>query len=646
MLQLIRDKAQGIIIWIIVGLVILALSSFILNSYLGSSVKTYVAKVNDQEISQRDYQMAFNAYTQRMRQMLGDNFSKLYNPQRMRQTVISNLVRNELMSQMTKAAGFRISPQRVASLIASNPAFQVGGKFSSKRYHELLQQNGYSPTQYESNLSHDEAEQQFENGISDTAFVLKSTAREYLRLKEQQRDVSYLQVNMAVIRKGVKISDSEIKQYYDSHRSSFMTKEQVQVSYLDLSKQELAKGIKVSDAEIQSYYNDHKANYTTEDYTAARKKIEQIAERIKHGASFAKMAEKYSQDPGSARKGGDLGFFSRNSMVKPFAQVAFSLKVGQVSKPVRTKFGYHLIKLVAVRDDGKQRRVRHILIKPVKEIQPLDKVRAEIKHAVQLQHADKIFYQDADKLDRLTYEYQDSLDPAAEKLGEKIKISPFFARQGGSGIWGNPDVVKAAFSDDVLKGGLNSNLIKISDNHMIVLRLKTHKPAAQKPLSEVKQQIQQLLTNQKATQQASVLADKLAKEIRSGAQADKLAAANPAVGFKKAGYIGRKAEYDANNNDKINISPEIRDQVFLLSRPQGKKPVISSDQLRNGDAIVLILHAVRDNPDVKDMDNRVAQIQQKLLGSESRVQENLLLQYERAHSKIEVNKEQSSDQGS
>lgn len=646
MLQLIRDKAQGIIIWIIVGLVILALSSFILNSYLGSSVKTYVAKVNDQTITHRQYQMAFNNYQERMRQMLGDNFAKFYNAQSMRQTVISNLVRNALMTQMTKAAGFRTSSQQIAAIIAKTPAFQVGGKFSSKHYHQLLQRVGYSTSQYESDVAHDQAQQQFENGISSTAFVLKSQAEDYLKLERQQRDVSYLLVNMADIRKGVKISDSEIKNYYESHLSSFMTKEQVQVSYLDLSKKALAKGIKVSDSEIKSYYDNHKANYTTEDYAAAKKKIEEIAKRIKHGASFAKMAKKYSQDPGSARKGGDLGFFSRGMMVKPFSEAAFKLKVGEVSKPIRTKFGYHLIKLIGVREDGKQRRVRHILIKPVKKTQPLDKVRAQIKQAVQLQHADKVFYKDADKLDRLTYEYQDSLDPAAQKLGEKIQISPFFARHGGAGIWGNKDVVKAAFSDDVLKGGLNSDLIKISDTHMIVLRLKQHKPAAQKPLAEVKQQIKAMLTSKKATQEASAMADKLAAEIKKGGQPAKLAAANQAVSWNQVGFIGRKSEYDADKKGKVTVPSEIRKQVFLLSKPQDKKATIASDQLHDGSAVVLILQAVRNDPNIKDLNHQIALVKRQLQESASRVQKNLLLQYERAHSKIEINKEQDSGQGS
>jgi peptidyl-prolyl cis-trans isomerase D len=645
MLQLIRDKAQGIIIWIIVGLVILALSSFILNSYLGSSVKTYVAKVNDQTITQRDYQMAFNSYEQRMRQMLGKNFAKFYNEKMMRQTVIDNLVRNALMQQLTRAAGFRTSDLQVANVIKNTPAFKQDGKFSQKHYKDLLARVGYTPSQYESDISHDQSQQQFEEGLSGSAFILKSQAQDYLQLELQQRNVDYLLINMPALRKNISVSDKDIKDYYDSHLSAFMTKEQVQVSYLNLDKQALARKVKVSDAELQAYYNNHKASYTSDDYAAAKKKIEDIAARIRKGASFAEMAKKYSQDPGSARKGGDLGFFSKGMMVKPFQEAAFKLKVGQISKPIRTKFGYHLIKLIAIRDDGKQRRVRHILIKPEKVVQPFAKVKSQIVRAVQLQHADKIFYQDADKLDRLSYEYQDSLDPAAEKLNEKIQVSPFFSRQGGAGIWGNPDVIKAAFSDDVLKGGLNSDLIKISDDHMLVLRLKQHKPATQKPLADVKQQIETLLKKQRASAEAAKLASKYVAEIKKGEKPDKLAAANNAVSWTQAGYIGRKPQYDANQNDKVKVPAEIRKQAFLIGKPQDKQPVVDSEQLANGDAAVIILSAIRDKPGNKD-DKQVTAVQQQLLQSENRVQRSLLLQYQRAHSKIDIVKEKDSDQDS
>ncbi|MEJ2362390.1 MAG: SurA N-terminal domain-containing protein [Gammaproteobacteria bacterium] len=645
MLQLIRDKAQGIIIWIIVGLVILALSSFILNSYLGSSVKTYVAKVNDQTITQRDYQMAFNSYEQRMRQMLGKNFAKFYNEKMMRQTVIDNLVRNALMQQLTRAAGFRTSDLQVANVIKNTPAFKQDGKFSQKHYKDLLARVGYTPSQYESDISHDQSQQQFEEGLSGSAFILKSQAQDYLQLELQQRNVDYLLISMSALRKNISVSDKDIKDYYDSHLSAFMTKEQVQVSYLNLDKQALARKVKVSDAELQAYYNNHKASYTSDDYAAAKKKIEDIAARIRKGASFAEMAKKYSQDPGSARKGGDLGFFSKGMMVKPFQEAAFKLKVGQISKPIRTKFGYHLIKLIAIRDDGKQRRVRHILIKPEKVVQPFAKVKSQIVRAVQLQHADKIFYQDADKLDRLSYEYQDSLDPAAEKLNEKIQVSPFFSRQGGAGIWGNPDVIKAAFSDDVLKGGLNSDLIKISDDHMLVLRLKQHKPATQKPLADVKQQIETLLKKQRASAEAAKLASKYVAEIKKGEKPDKLAAANNAVSWTQAGYIGRKPQYDANQNDKVKVPAEIRKQAFLIGKPQDKQPVVDSEQLANGDAAVIILSAIRDKPGNKD-DKQVTAVQQQLLQSENRVQRSLLLQYQRAHSKIDIVKEKDSDQDS
>lgn len=646
MLQLIRDKAQGIIIWIIVGLVILALSSFILNSYLGSSAKTYVAKVNDQEISDREYRLAFNNYQERLRQTLGENFGKFFNEQLMRQNVVNGLVSNALMQQLTHDAGFRTSSKQIASVVQNTPAFKQDGKFSDKYYEQVLMRVGYTPASYEAEIAHSQAQKQFIEGISESAFVLTSDVDEYLRLSQQQRDIGYLLVNMPELRKGVTISDADIKTYYDAHQSEFMTEEQVKVSYLDLDKNELAKSVKVSDEELKAYYQSHLAEFSKDDFASAKKKIDEIAERIKKGEAFDKLAKKYSQDPGSAIKGGDLGFFSRGMMVKPFEDAAFKLKVGEVSKPVRTQYGYHLIKLEAIRNQGKEeRRVRHILIKPGKITKPFDEAKAEVTHEVQLKHADRLFYQDADKLDRLSYEYQDSLDPAAEQLGIKIKESPFFSRGGGPQIWRNPDVIKAAFSEDVLKGGLNSELIKLSDDHMIVLRLKEHKPSAQKPLEEVKQQITERLKNEKASKQATDLADKLTKEIKSGSKPEKLADDNKTVSWNNAGYIGREAKYDADKNSKINVPADIRKQAFLLSKPDSQ-PKIASEKLSDGGAVVIVLRAVRDNPVKDDMDKQEKVLQQQMLQTKARAQQSLLLEYKRANSKVEIIKQQDSDQDS
>jgi len=646
MLQLIRDKAQGIIIWIIVGLVILALSSFILNSYLGSSAKTYVAKVNDQEISDREYRLAFNNYQERLRQTLGENFGKFFNEQLMRQNVVNGLVSNALMQQLTHDAGFRTSSKQIASVVQNTPAFKQDGKFSDKYYEQVLMRVGYTPASYEAEIAHSQAQKQFIEGISESAFVLTSDVDEYLRLSQQQRDIGYLLVNMPELRKGLTISDADIKTYYDAHQSEFMTEEQVKVSYLDLDKNELAKSVKVSDEELKAYYQSHLAEFSKDDFASAKKKIDEIAERIKKGEAFDKLAKKYSQDPGSAIKGGDLGFFSRGMMVKPFEDAAFKLKVGEVSKPVRTQYGYHLIKLEAIRNQGKEeRRVRHILIKPGKITKPFDEAKAEVTHEVQLKHADRLFYQDADKLDRLSYEYQDSLDPAAEQLGIKIKESPFFSRGGGPQIWRNPDVIKAAFSEDVLKGGLNSELIKLSDDHMIVLRLKEHKPSAQKPLEEVKQQITERLKNEKASKQATDLADKLTKEIKSGSKPEKLADDNKTVSWNNAGYIGREAKYDADKNSKINVPADIRKQAFLLSKPDSQ-PKIASEKLSDGGAVVIVLRAVRDNPVKDDMDKQEKVLQQQMLQTKARAQQSLLLEYKRANSKVEIIKQQDSDQDS
>jgi peptidyl-prolyl cis-trans isomerase D len=648
MLQLIRDKAQGIIIWIIVGLVILALSSFILNSYLASNVKTYVAKVNDQKISEREFQLALNNYQQQLRQRLGDNFPKFFNEKMMRHTVINGLIDNELMHQLTHDAGFRTSNATIANQLQKNENFKQGGKFSSKYYQEVLKRVGYTPAAFEAELAQSQAQQQFIIGLHNSAFILNTELDEYERLLREQRDLGYLLVNKTELRKKISVSDDEIKTYYQAHTSEFMTDEMVKVSYLELNMRDIAKSIKVNEDELKAYYQENIANYSKEDFASAEKKIKAIAARIKKGEDFAKLAKELSQDPGSAMKGGDLGFFGRGVMAKPFEDAAFKLKVGEVSKPVRTQFGYHIIKLEAIRNKGKeQRRARHILIKPGKVTEPFAEVKERVKQAVQLKKAERLFYEKADKLDRLSYEYQDSLDPAAEQLNVKIQQSPFFSRKGGAQIWHNSDVIKAAFSMDVLKDGLNSELIKLSDDDMLVLRLKEHKPAQQKPLEDVKSQIEARLKNEKARDQALALAEKLAKQIEAGGQPVKIADSNKAVSWADVGFIGRQPQYDANKAGKVQVSPEIRKHLFDLTKPD-KQPTIASQQLGNGDGVVLVLRKVRENPPSgeKNKQQQEEALRRQLLQSETHALDRLLLKYERTKSQIDINQEKNSDQES
>jgi len=640
MLELIRKNAQGIIIWFIVGLVILGLSSFILSSYIADNVKNYVAKVNDKEISKRDFQIAFNNYQQQLQQSLGENYSRFFNEDFMRETVVSGLVNNELISQLTVDAGFRAGSDQIYTELTKNPRFQdESGKFSVERYEKLLKQIGYSKPGYEAEIAQFIAQKQFSSGVQQSAFVLEDSVKDFMRLEQQQRDIAYLNVSKTALLKSVEVSESEIQEYYDKNKPNFMTDEQVKLAYLELKVTDIAKSIEIDEDELRDYYNKNKATYTRDDLVSAENRIKDIEKRLKKGESFEKLAKEFSQDPGSAANGGDLGFFGKGVMAKEFEEAAFKLKVGEVSKPVKTQFGYHLIKLEEIGD--KERHARHILIKPAKVTQSFDEVKNRILHDMQMIRAEKRFYEDADKLDKLSYEFQDSLEPAAEQIGQKIKESPYISRAGDGQIWRNRDVLKAAFSESVFSEALNSELIKLSDDHMLVLRLKEHKPAQQKTLDSVKKEIEIRIRDNKAREQASKLAAELLDKLKKGQSGSELSNSDKLVTLNDAGFIGRKPEYDDKSTSKVNLPSEVRNEIFRMKKPADNTPSLGKVSLKNGDVAVIILRAVRES---SDDGKQLDAIKRHLKDEMAKADDKAMLEYMRSHSEIDLNKQQDEAQ--
>lgn len=641
MLELIRKNAQGIVIWIIVGFVTLGLSSFMLSSYIGGDVKNYIAKVNDTEISKRDFQMAFNNYQQQLQQSLGENYSRFFNEESMRGTVVNGLVNNELMYQLTLDAGFRAGGNQILAEIEKNPRFKdAAGVFSSKLYEQRVRQIGLSKQGYEQELAQYLVQKQLNEGVTKTTFALDSTAREFHRLEHQQRDIDYLIIKKARLLKTVTVSDDGLKKYYNAHLKEFLTEEQIKLAYIELNLKAIAKSIEVDIDDVREYYNANKANYRKDDYAFAEKKIKQIEKRLKKGGSFEKLAKEFSQDPGSAANGGDLGFMAKGILEKAFEDALFALNKGQTSKPVRDKYGYHLIKLEEIRKA--ERRARHILIKPRKISQSFNDVKNRIRDGIQLTRAEKQFYEDADKLDRLSYEFQDSLEPAMEQLGQKIKQSPFITRKGGGQIWRNQDVLSAAFGESVLKEGLNSELIKLSDDHVLVLRVKEYRSAEQKPLSAVKNQIKTRLHSEMAEKQAAELADKIFADSKTGKSLSSLSKSNNAVSMHSAGFIGRKAQFDAKRTKKIVISSELRNAAFRMAKPVEGKAVHKKIDLANGDSAVIVLKAVRDTSD--DDKNQLDSIKRSLADIYAKANSKAILDYKRTHSEVKIVKQEENTQ--
>ncbi len=642
MLELIRNHAKGFVTWFILGLVILALASFVLTGYSLNSIKDYVAMVNGEKINERDYQSAYNNYQRALQQNLGANYRPdLINEEFLKQTVVNGLVDRELMHQLLDEAGFRVGPQQVSSEMGKIPVFQgVDNKFSDDAFNATLKRMGLTKQLFQQQYAYDLSLQQLNDAIGKSTFAVAYQADDYQRLEKQQRDIGYAQIAHEKFSGSVKVTDDEVQTYYSTHGAEFMTQEMVKVQYVELHKQDIAKLISLSDAELKKQYDETKAVFSKDDFASAEKKIKDIERRSKQGESFEKLASQFSEDPGSAKSGGDLGFFGPGAMVKPFEDAVLKLKPGEISKPVQSQFGFHLIKLEEIKKEKpEQRRARHILIKPGKITTPFEQVKEKVRHDLQLERAEQQFYEQADKLDKLAYQSQDSLEPAAEQLKLVIKESDFFSRQGGDQIWGNPQVKDAAFSDSVLHQGHNGEVIKLSDSHVIVVRLKTHKPAELKPLEQVKATIDMRLRSEKAKDAAYVQAKQFYEGILASGKPDGLtdAAKQAGIPWRRIGWVGRTANTDADKKTATALAEDIRRISFRLPRPgTDGKPSVVLERLNNGDSVIVAIYAVKDTQDAADKTGREATLRQ-LSSSVGQTDARVLTEFMRKHSEIELN---------
>ncbi|MCF6257546.1 MAG: SurA N-terminal domain-containing protein [Gammaproteobacteria bacterium] len=439
MLSFIRDRAQGWIAWVIVGLLIIPFALWGVNEYVGNSDKLVAATVNGTDIGQREFQQAFYDQRGRMQQMLGGQYdAQLFDPQ-IKQRVINELVDRELLLQNADDMGFRVSDQTVVAAIQSIDSFREEGAFSVSLYQQQLQTQGQSPTAFERYVKRIMTAGQLPDGLASSAFVTDAELDEVIRLEKQQRDFQYFVLKTSQFQDESLADDAAIKSYYEQHADRFLTPEKVRVEYVELSVAALRRDEEPSEEELHEFYETNQNQFSVAEerqashiliqleegadeaaITAAREKAEDLVAKLKAGESFATLAEENSDDPGSAEMGGDLGYFGRDIMEPDFEEAAFSLRLNEVSEPVLTSFGYHIIKVTGIRE---------------REVKPFDEVRDEILAQFQDDAAEREYFELAEKLTNQAYEMPDSLSEIADELGLELKQSPFFERHGGTVVY-------------------------------------------------------------------------------------------------------------------------------------------------------------------------------------------------------------------
>jgi len=588
MLNFIREKIQGWVAWVIVGLLIIPFALWGINEYFGNGGGLVAATVNGTEIDQREFQQAFYEQRSRMQEMLGSQYdSRIFDPQ-LRQRVINELVERELLLQNADAMGYRVSDQNVAATIRSFEAFQENGVFSPELYRQQLQAQGQSPAVFEQRIKRALLASQLPTAVAATAFVTDTELDALIRLQGQQREVAYLTLPIKQYEDPTDASDEAVASYYETHRERFMTPERVSVEYVELSADGLGADVDPGDEKLREFYQSRSQQFSVpeerkvrhilftipegaseSDVEAVRAKAEQVLKRIRDGESFAELAKEVSEDPGSADMGGDLGFISQGVMEPDFEKVAFALKEGEVSEPVLTSFGFHLIEVDEIRP-GK--------------VKPFESVRDELLKEYRRDEAEREYFDLADKLTNMAYETPDSLSEVAEALGLPLKESALFSRDGGKGLFADQHLVNAAFSDEVLKQGFNSEPVEVGDKHVVVLRVKEHREAAPLPLEEVAEVIKQQIIAEKARERARQAAAKLVERLEAGASREEIA--------KEAGAEWQTSP--ALERNAVTVDSALVQTVFRMPRPAEGSTRYGSTALSSGDFAVLALSRVTD----------------------------------------------------
>lgn len=493
------------VVQVIMGLAVLPFLFWGVESYRDKGGEGYVATVDGEEIPRREYEQALRDHHERMRAMLGANFdSTMLDTFEVRNSVLERLIQQRLLNREAVNNGFVVLDSELVKTIRDIPAFQRDNKFSKQQYEELLKNQGLTPVVFESRVRQELLLQQLLDGFSENAFAPKMVAERVQYLSEVQREISQLQITPETYLSQVIPKDEDISAYYERHKVDFNLPERARIEYLVLSLDAVAKNETVSDEAVKNYFEEHRDEFGQSEERrashilisvlpdasgdvkqAARDKAEGILEQVRQDSEqFSEITKEHSDDPGSAAQGGDLGFFGRGVMVKSFEDKIFSMQLDEISDVVETDFGFHIIKLTAIKE-GKH--------------PDLEEVREQIEKKLKIEMVGSVFGEIAEDFSNVVYEQGDNLQAAAEKFELPIQTSDWITRSATEpAILTNEKLLSAIFSEDAIINQRNTGAIEVKPDTFVSARILEHKPATAQSLMVVRDLIVEKLKKQMA----------------------------------------------------------------------------------------------------------------------------------------------------
>ncbi len=584
MLERIREGSQGPWAMAIIALIVLSFVFAGVSSYVSSSGSSAAAEVNGEPISQQDVERAYQAQRARLEAQFGEGISALFSDENylrdFRMNVLDRLIADTLIEQKAKELGMRVSDKQIRDAITAMPEFQTEGSFDNERYLMLLRQNGFQPSDFRDYMRQQMTREQLSRAVQASDFSLPEEVSLAHRLQGQTRNADYLIVDSAPFAASVELSDEEVQAFYDENISRFDTQEKVNLAYVTLAVEDLKADVSVSEEEIEQEYQDNIALYKTteerrvshiliefgDDKGAAKEKAESLLAEVEQGADFADLAEANSADTFSAENGGDLDFITAGMMDPSFDEAAFAISnVGETSEVIETEFGYHIIKLTDM--------------KPV-ETTPLAEVRDEIEAQLLTDKATDEFFALQSEMANLAFEVPDTLEDVAGAVNGKIKETGLVTASAVPAALNVPAVTSKMFDPDFIAEGLNSDVIELSNDEVVVIRVVGHEPQRTQALDEVRTQILAQLRARKAQEAAAEWADNVVEQVQAG-ESPELSIGDVTLEWQSKEAIARNS---------TELPRNLVDTVFTLSTEEGNNLEVA--KLGSGDVGVVRLTAV------------------------------------------------------
>lgn len=567
---------------------------FIIPSFVVTGIYSYnrmsdsendLATVGDTSITMMDFDNAKRQYLDNFRRQMGQSFKpNMLDTAEARASILAALISDRAISLEIASEYMNVGEADAINLVKQAPAFQRDGKFSTEAYQQFLNSMGKSDEQFVLELRRDLTRQMLLSAVSQTTQASNTVAQRIHDLLTEERTIRTFEIKPTAFLKSVSVTDAEAQSYYDQNKSLFAVPESVDIEYVVLSP-ESYKNIKASEDDIKTFYEQNLQRFSTPEErrashiliavnnektdTDAKKEADEIYKQLQADPSkFAQLAKSKSADPGSARQGGDLGFFQKGMMVPEFDNAVFSGKKGDLIAPVKTQFGYHIIKIVDV--------------KPA-QAKPLKEVRAEIEALYQQQAAIRAFAEDAENFSNMVYEQSESLQPVAERFGLKIQTVKNVTRDFEDQLI-NPNVIEALYGFDVLEDKRNSNAIEVASNTLLSARVTAHHKQTVKTFDEVKGDIVATLKNQKATEAARAqgsadIAKLLDKKSASGKFGDKTVISRERPGAYAYEVVTAALRPDANKLPTYTGVQTQDGSYFVIEVQSSKKIEASPEQL-------------------------------------------------------------------